>query len=1186
MGTRRSLPTLVGLLVVLGAMPLASPVMAAGTISLSTIGSAYGQDFDTLANTPGSTTNATLPLGWDLLEGGGGARDNELYAADNGFSGTGDTYSYGTSFSTDRAFGALRSGTLVPTNGASFTNNTGVTIGALQISYMGEMWRAGVLNRNAADRIDFQLSTNATSLTTGTWTDYDSLDYSSTSINTTLGAHDGNNPAFRTPVGATITGLSIINGATFWIRWTDFDIASSDDGLAVDDFSLTPLDVDAAPSVSATSPLAGATGVLVGSDISITFSEPVNVSGTWFTLSCNSTGSHTAADSGGPTTFTLNPDTDFAELETCTVTVLGANVSDQDSNDPPDTMASNYVFTFTTEGDVCNQSFTPIYSIQGSGNSAAITGNVTTEGVVVGDFEGPIASGIQGFYMQDVAGDGNAASSDGIFVFTGNTDNGLSVGDVVRVTGFARERFAQTAINGSNSDASAVSSGNIVDCGTASVAPVDVTLPFATMTFPERYEGMSVRLPQSLVIAEYFNYDRFGEIVLAKPLPGETRPFTGTSIDEPGPAAVARNNANLLSRITLDDNIGAQNPPVVRHPNGMPFSLTNYFRGGDTVGNTVGVMGYDFNLYRVMPTGPADFTVVNPRPSAPEDTGGRLTVANQNTLNFFITADYPSGNPLDNKCGPSNNVECRGWDFDQPTEFDRQRDKLLQTLAGLDADVIGLNEIENTPGVSPLGDPSRGIVAGLNAIFGADTYDFIDTGVIGTDAIRVGIIYRPGAVTPVGPYAILKSSVDPRFIDTKSRPVLAQTFQENATGARFTIAVNHLKSKGSACLDVGDPDTGDGSGNCNGTRTLAAQALVDWLAGDPTGSGDPDFLIIGDLNSYAQESPIDAIKAGPDDTAGTADDYTNLVFQFRGTYAYSYVFDGMSGYLDHALSTPSLTGQVTGVAEWHINADESDLLDYDTSFKPPAQDALYEPLAYRSSDHDGVIVGLDLDAAPVITSLTGPSGAVLVGTTQTFNATFTDINAGESHSGTWNWGDGSPNTVHPSISGSDSATHAYAAAGFYTVTFTVTDDSGLSDSETLLVTVFDPAAGSATGSGTYAGGGSFNFSASYKKPGTSINGSTAFSAPGMSFVSTSTSWLVVSSSTATFSGSGKLNGVSGYSFLVSAFDGGSPSSSDRVRFQVKDSTGAVVYDTQPGAPVNAAPTTPLTSGNVTVHKAK
>ena len=151
---------------------------------------------------------------------------------------------------------------------------------------------------------------------------------------------------------------------------------------------------------------------------------------------------------------------------------------------------------------------------------------------------------------------------------------------------------------------------------------------------------------------------------------------------------------------------------------------------------------------------------------------------------------------------------------------------------------------------------------------------------------------------------------------------------------------------------------GDGAGNCNLTRKAAAEALVDWLATDPTGSGDADFLIIGDLNSYDKEDPIDAIIAGG---------YTDLAYHFNGEDAYSYVFDGQVGYLDYALASAGLLGEVTGVTEWHINADEADLIDYDTSFKGPAQDAIYAPDAYRSSDHDPVIVGLNVcdEIAPV-----------------------------------------------------------------------------------------------------------------------------------------------------------------------------------------------------------------------------
>jgi len=488
-------------------------------------------------------------------------------------------------------------------------------------------------------------------------------------------------------------------------------------------------------------------------------------------------------------------------------------------------------------------------------------------------------------------------------------------------------------------------------CSTGNVLPAyaSVNLPVTSLNDFERYEGMLASFPQTLVISEYFNYDRFGELVLALPLDSETRPFTGTAIDEPGAPALARAQANSLRRITLDDGLNTQNPSTLRHPNGDPFTLSNAFRGGDTVKNTVGVLTFSFDLYRIQPTGPADYTSVNPRPATPEPVGGTVRVAAMNTLNFFVTANYPTGDPLDNKCGPANTLECRGWDSDQVDEFTRQRDKLLTALSGLNADIIGLNELENSTGTEPLAS----IVSGLSG------YNYINTGTIGTDAIKVGLIYRPAVVTTVGSYQILDSTDDSRFIDTKSRPSLAQTFMVNASGAKFTVVVNHLKSKGSACNDVGDPDLGDGQGNCSQTRKAAAEALVDWIATDPTGSGDSDFIIMGDLNSYAQEQTIDVIKAGSDGTVGTGDDFTNLISYFQGPYAYSYTFDGQAGYLDHSLASTSIFPQVTGAADWHINSDEPDILDYDTTFKPPAQDALYEVNPYRTSDHDPVVVGLN-----------------------------------------------------------------------------------------------------------------------------------------------------------------------------------------------------------------------------------
>jgi predicted extracellular nuclease len=726
---------------------------------------------------------------------------------------------------------------------------------------------------------------------------------------------------------------------------------------------------------------------------------------------------------------------------------------------------------------------------------------------------------------------------------------------VVRVTGYARERFSQTTLNGSNSNSSAVPAANIVQCGSGSVPGTDVLMPFASVDYPERYEGMLVRLPQALVISEYFNYDRFGEMVLALPLDGEPRPFTGTALDEPGAPANARTLANSLRRITLDDANSAQNPAVLRHPNGDPFSLANRFRGGDMVQDAVGVLGYDFSLYRIFPTGPATYTAANPRPAAAEPVGGSVRVAALNTLNFFVTADYPTGDPLDNKCGPLQNVECRGWDSDQVDEFNRQRTKLLAALSGLDADIIGLNELENTTGVEPLAD----IVAGLPG------YAYIDTGTIGTDAIKVGLIYRPAKVTPVGAYQILDSTDDPRFLDTKNRPSLAQTFEANATGARFTVVINHLKSKGSDCNDVGDPDVGDGQGNCSQTRRAAAEALVDWLATDPTGSGDPDFLILGDLNSYAMEDATDAVKDGSDDLAGTSDDFTNLIDAFQGPYAYTYVFDGQFGYLDYALANASLLAQVTGAAVWPINADEPDVLDYDTTFKPPEQEALYEPNAYRTSDHDPVVVGLDLNAAPVA----DPNGPYLFPLAAgPFDGSGSYDPDQDPLTYAWTFGDGGTGTgVAPM--------HTYAQAGIYEVCLTVTDDGGLSDTACTTAVIYDPNGGFVTGGGwidspagayrpdtNLAGKANFGFVAKYQGNGTNPVGNTEFQAgaDNLNFHSTGYEWLIVDANgaNALYKGSGTINGQGSYGFMVWAGDG----SPDTFRIKIWNGTDEsdVVYD--------------------------
>ena len=615
--------------------------------------------------------------------------------------------------------------------------------------------------------------------------------------------------------------------------------------------------------------------------------------------------------------------------------------------DGADTNQNNVDLVFTTNITPGAENVCPggaldvkIHEVQGDGAESPLVGSlVVVEGIVVGDFQDDVGADgdLNGFFVQeeDADADSNPLTSEGIFVFDGSSPPvDVANGDLVRVEGIVSEFFGKTQIT-PTIDVVVLSNGNSLPAASSLALPVTSVDDF------EAYEGMRVTFPQALVIAEYFNFDRFGEIVLSS-----ERLLTPTAEFEPGADAIQAAAEALLDRITLDDGRTSQNPDPAIHPNGAEFDLSNLFRGGDRVQNVTGVLDYAFSLYRVQPTQGANYSSDNPRPAAPDATGGTIKVASLNVLNYFTTID----DGFNDICGPLMNLECRG--ADDAEELTRQRDKLIAALAGIDADVVGLVEIENDTANVALGD----LVAGLNDAVGAGSYGFVATGPIGTDAIRVALIYKPASVSPVGDYAILDSSVDGRFIDDKNRPVLAQSFRDNAGGDIVTVAVNHLKSKGSPCDDVSDPDTGDGSGNCNLTRTAAAEALVDWLATDPTDSGVDNFLVIGDLNAYDKEDPIDALVDGG---------YVDLVSSFLGEAAYSFVFDGQIGYLDHALANATLNDRVTGVSIWHINADEPDLINYDTSFKRPAQVAIYAPDAYRSSDHDPVIVGLDLcEATP------------------------------------------------------------------------------------------------------------------------------------------------------------------------------------------------------------------------------
>ncbi len=577
-------------------------------------------------------------------------------------------------------------------------------------------------------------------------------------------------------------------------------------------------------------------------------------------------------------------------------------------------------------------SLTPIYTIQGSGAASTLVGNgVATEGIVVGDFQG--SSNLNGFYIQDITGDNNSSTSDGIFVFAPNSLN-VNIGDAVQLTGTVSEFGNQTQI-GNISDLSVIGSGV--------VTPTAINLPVASIGNLESFEGMLVNFPETLTVTENFNLARFGEVSLA----ANGRLFNPTNFIDPTdiPAAETQNDENNVaavsdqqnfndrSQILVDDGRSSQNPTTI------PFLREgNTLRVGDTTTDLTGVLGYGFGSYRVQPTIDPNFAATNPRTATPEDVGGNVKVASFNVLNYFNGDRMGGGFPT-----------SRG--ASSLAEFERQSAKIVSAIAAIDADVVGLIEMEND------GDGANSAIADLvdrlNDFVGADTYDYIrdPASGVGTDEIKVAFIYKPDSVTPVG-QAI--SDTDAIY----SRLPVAQTFVLNSNGETFTPVVNHFKSKGGTGAGL-DADQGDGQGAFNAQRVQQAEALVGFVNDLKTSASDSDVLVIGDLNAYGEEDPIDVLRAG-----GLVDQLARFVSD-----PYSFVFDGQSGRLDHALASSSLNSQVTDVTEWHINADEPRILDYNLEFKGTGQSPdLYTPTPYRSSDHDPVIVGMNLSSPITVTN--------------------------------------------------------------------------------------------------------------------------------------------------------------------------------------------------------------------------
>ncbi|TYK66558.1 ExeM/NucH family extracellular endonuclease [Colwellia echini] len=588
----------------------------------------------------------------------------------------------------------------------------------------------------------------------------------------------------------------------------------------------------------------------------------------------------------------------------------------------------------------CNTEFTPIHAIQGTTNTSPIAGDtVWTEGVVTANFQ---QSGYNGFFMQSADNETDllAESAEGVFVYHNNTM--VNVGDRIRINATVTEYYEQTQL-------ASVEHLTVCESGVSLPTAIEVTLPTTTLNLTdgvdalEPFEGMLVNFKQPLYVTDTYNYGRYGQLGLAS-----ERLFNPTQVVTPGAEAQALAAANKQKMIILDDGDTSQNPEILPFP-APELTALSTVRSGDSVENLTAVLTYSFGAYQLLPTSAVQFTATNPRTEAPANNQqSNLRVASFNVLNYFNGDGTGAGFPTERGAYTAE-------------EFSRQREKIIQAISQIDADVIGLMEIENDgfDEQSAITD----LVMGLNALYGQNVYQFISptTPTIGTDAITVGIIYRADKVVPQGAAKVLDSSnstLDEQgkilFLDSKNRPMLTQQFTLLANEQSLVIAVNHLKSKGSDCNSLNDPDLNDGQGNCNLTRTRAATAMGDFLN---THYSEQASLIIGDLNAYAKEDPI---------TTLTTQGYQNIFAALNKTGAYSYIFNGELGQLDHALANEQLLNQIVDIHSWSINADEPRTLDYSTQYQTVGQQAkFYAPDAYRSSDHDPVIIDIKLQGTVV-----------------------------------------------------------------------------------------------------------------------------------------------------------------------------------------------------------------------------
>jgi parallel beta-helix repeat protein len=899
----------------------------------------------------------------------------------------------------------------------------GATITQLLISYNGEQWRLGATGR--VDRLDFQYSTNATSLTTGTWVDADTLDFTAPVTAGTVGALDGNAAANRTAISNTISGLNIPNGATFWIRWNDLNATGSDDGLAVDDFSLTANGGPVTPviSIGDVSAAEGNSGT-TAFNFQVTLTAPAPAGGVTFNYA-TADGTATVANNDY-NQITTTGGTIAAGNTSTTVTVF---VNGDTTTEPNETFFVNLsnISPNATAGDLQGQgtinnddvTLTGICTIQGNGATSTYNGqNVSTTGVVTGIKAG--SSG--GYYIQDDACDADPTTSNGIFVFTGATVPAAAVvGNLVQVTGTIQE-FIPSADLFQKPLTEFTSGSSAIVLGTQAL-PTPVTITAADtqvndLNNLEKYEGMRVAVPSLTVVGPtQGSITEPGATVTSNGVffgvvTGVLRPFreAGINVSDPlppgAPATVTRFDENP-ERIRVDSD-------------GQPGTTALDVAAGTIITNLVGELDYSFRAYTVLPE-PANPPTVGTQPgptAVPTPLPSELTVASFNMERFFDTVNDPStSDPVLTTSAYNRRVA--------------KASLIIRTLQHY-PDVIGVEEMENLSTLQNVAAQVNSDAVNLDSlpnpqyvaylIEGSDIGG-IDVGfLVKSSRVTVGSVTQielPGCdhVTP----STCNNYTDPNdgsldILNDRPPLVLQATIpRTDNTPFAFTVIVNHMRS----LSGVDDPTvagTGTVGARVREKRRKGAEFLANYIQSRQTADPNERLITVGDLNAFrVSDGYVDVIGTllGTPTPANqvtlASPDLVNpnqidLVDTLPAAQQYSYNFDGNAQTLDHIIVNPNANSSLNRFA-YVRNDSDFPVKNYESTN------------ALRISDHDQPVAYFNLAPAvtpPVCaTNVAASSYGATATASSTINANHPASGAIDGNHTSWasgaGWNDGTAN---------------------------------------------------------------------------------------------------------------------------------------------------------------------------------